>query len=205
VSINVQTVTEVQIAKFSLSRIGGESIEAFDPPEDSTESHQVNLWYHHCRRETLELYDWSFARKRLALADDSNVPPDGVWAYRYQYPADAIAIRSLENPAGRNAPPVPFSIELPTSPDVKTILTDIDEAIAIYTANIIQPSLYPSSFVNAFSLTLAHKLSNAIRGDEAMKEQVLKEYNSMISLAAVLNQKEGRDHPPREAAWIEAR
>lgn len=200
-----QNVTEIQIAKFSLARIGGENIEAFDPPEDSTESHQVALWYHHCRRETLELFDWAFARKRLILASDFNDPPDGVWIYRYQYPADAIVVRSLENPAGRAADPVPFSIELPTSPEVKTILTDVGDAVAIYTANITTPSLYPPSFVNAFSLTLANKLMHPVRGDEKLKIEVAKEYEQMIKLAAALNFKQGKDHAPREAPWIEAR
>lgn len=200
-----QNVTEVQIAKFSLSRIGGENIERFDPPEDSTESHAVKLWYHHCRRETLELFDWSFARKRLTLGLDSNDPPEGVWIFRYQYPADAIVVRSLQNPAGRAADPVPFDVELPTSPEVKTILTNVGDAIAIYTANITTPSLYPPSFVNAFALTLANKLIHAVNGDENMKKQVAKDYVEMISLAGSLNFKQGRDHLPREAPWISAR
>jgi len=198
-------VTEVQIAKFALSRIGGESIEAFDPPEDSTESHQVKLWYHHCRRETLELFDWSFARKRLTLALDSNDPPDGVWIYRYQYPADGLVIRKLENPAGRAAAPVPFDIELPITPEVKTILTNVGDAVAVYTANILIPALYSPSFVNAFSLTLANRLIHPINGDKKMKEAVAEQYTQMIILAGALNFKQGRDHLPREASWIEAR
>lgn len=200
-----QSVTEVQIAKFALSRIGGENIESFDPVEDSTESHQVALWYHHCRRETLELFDWTFARKRVALALDSNAAPDGVWVYRYQYPADAVVVRSIQNPAGRAADPVPFDIELPTSPEVETILTDAADAIAIYTANIILPALMPPSFVNAFSLTLASKLMHSIRGDDVLKKEVREEYTQMIILAGNLNFKQGRDHLPREASWIEGR
>lgn len=200
-----QNVTEVQIAKFALARIAGQNIEAFDPPEDSTESHQVNLWYHHCRRETLELFDWSFARKRLTLSLDSNDPPDGVWIFRYQYPADGIVVRFIENPAGRAAPPVPFAIELPTTPEVKTILTDVTDAVAVYTANVATPSLYPPSFVNAFSLTLANKLVPNVAGIEKLKQEVLQEYREMILLAGALNYKQGRDHAPRAASWIEAR
>jgi hypothetical protein len=200
-----QNVTEVQIAKFALSRIGGENIEAFEPPENSTESQQVNLWYHHVRRETLELYDWAFARKRLTVALDSNDAPDGIWIYRYQYPADAIVVREIENPAGKYADPVPFEIELPTSPEIKTILCDTADAVVIYTANITTPSLYPPSFVNAFSLSLAAKLVMAVRGDEKMKQEVQAEYRELIRVAAVLDAKQSRGHKPREASWIEGR
>ena len=198
-------VTEIQIAKFALSRIGGATIESFDPVEDSTESVEVALWYHHCRRETLEMADWGFARKRLTLAEDTNAPPDGVWAYRYQYPANAIIVREIENPAGRAAPPVPFSVELPITPEVKTILTDTADAVAIYTSNIILPDLYTPSFVNAFSLTLASKLMHSVRGDDALKKGVATEYAHMLNIASSLNYKQGRDHAPREASWIEGR
>ncbi len=202
---SVQTVTEVQIAKFAIARVAGENIENFDPPEDSVESHQVNLFYHHCRRETLELFDWSFARKRVTAALDSNDAPDGVWTFRYQYPADGIVVRYIENPAGFAADPVPFSIELPTSPEVKTILTDVADAVIVYTANIITPSLFPPSFINTFSLTLANKLVNTIRGDEKMKLAVIREYSAMVQLAAALNFKQGRDRTPKDASWIAGR
>lgn len=202
---NNQSVTEVQIAKMALAMIGGESIETFDPPEDSAESHQVNLWYHHCRREILELFDWSFARKRMSPALDSNDPPSGVWAYRYQYPADAIAVRYIQNPAGRAADPVPFQIELPTSPEVKTILTDVAEAVVVYTSNITIPSLYPPSFVNAFALILAARLMRTVRGDDKLKAEVAKEYEKMIMIAGSMNARQGREGPPRDAIWIEGR
>lgn len=204
-AISTQTVSEVQIAKFAISRIGGKNIESFDPVEDSVESHQTALWYHHCRRETLELFDWVFARKRLTLALDSNAAPSGVWVYRYQFPADGIVIRSIQNPAGRNADPVPFDIEVPTTPDVKTILTDVPDAVAIYTANITTPSLYSPSFVNAFSLSLAYKLSYAVRGDEDLKAGVRADYERMLVLAGNMNAGQGRGYPPRDALWIEQR
>lgn len=204
-SINVTSLTEVQIANFAIARIAGGRIEAFDPPEDSTESHQVNLWFHHCRRLTLELFDWPFARKRLAVAEDSNDPPDGVWAYRYQYPADAISVRYIENPAGRAADPVPMKIELPQSSEVKTILCDVADAVVVYTANITSPALMPSSFADAFSLVLADKLSSVISGDARLKEEVRKEVERMMARATALASNSEKQHKPRDASWIEDR
>lgn len=203
-TINVNSVTEVQVANFAIARIGGERIEAFDPPEDSTESHQVNLWFHHCRRLVLELYDWNFARKRLALAEDSNAPPDE-WAYRYQYPADGIALRGVENPSTGVAEPVQRQIEVPTSPDVKTILSNLQDMVVIYTANMTSTSIMPSSFIEVWHLCLAERLCPNVKGDEKLKDTVKNEWKEWVAWASALNANQNKYAPARDASWIEAR
>ena len=85
-------ITDTGIANMALSHVGAESdIESLT--EKTAEAIQCNLWYNFSRQQILEIYDWSFARRRLGLAphDDtisetSTDPWAGVWSFRYQYP-----------------------------------------------------------------------------------------------------------------------
>ena len=77
-------LSKVRIANFALSKLGRKSnIESLT--EDSAEAGEVNLWYDFCLDMALASYDWSFARKRVALATHSSTVPTE-WAYAYQYP-----------------------------------------------------------------------------------------------------------------------
>jgi len=105
------SISKVTIANFALGNIGArDSIESFD--EASTAARQAKLWYDFSRVQALEGFDWSFARKRQALALIEEVPTgDPVayeWAYRYQYPSDCVSARYIVNPAGKDADAVPL-------------------------------------------------------------------------------------------------
>ena len=92
-------ISSVKIANFALSKVGTDStIETLT--ENSAEAKACNLWFETARKQALSAYDWPFARKRLALAVHGDDPPDE-WAYRYQYPADCVKARFVENPVGK--------------------------------------------------------------------------------------------------------
>jgi len=104
-------ISVVKICNMALSNIGAKStIESIT--ENTPEAKRCNLWYDFSRLQTLEIFDWNFAQKRLTLALHSDVAPDGVWTFRYQYPSDGANIRFLQNPAGETADAIPFTIEL---------------------------------------------------------------------------------------------
>lgn len=198
------TVSKVGIGNMALSHVGGDSsIEAFG--EDSVEANQIVLWYDYSRTQTLEAFNWSFARKRQTLATHSEDPPSGVWAYRYQYPSDAITIREIANPAGKQADAVPFEIEIDATGSTKTILTNLDSAVAVYTFDLETTTLFSSHFVETLSRLLASRIAPTLTSKKEIAERNFAVWQKMIKDAPAQNANEQVGEPPRDADWIRLR
>lgn len=197
-------ISAVKIANLALSHIGADStIEAFT--EATAEANVCDLWYDFSRTAVLEGYDWNFARKRITLATHSDAAPDGVWGYRYQYPADCIIARSVCNPAGSDADAVPFSVEQSDNGETKTILTDMEDAILLYTWDQELTDTYSTHFVMALSYRLASHIAFSLTGKSSLQDSMLNKYVSFMLLADASNANERVGSPPREAESIRAR
>ena len=197
-------ISEVSIANMALAHAGVRStLETLT--ENTPEARQVNLWYDHCRVQALESSDWNFARKRLTLALHSEAAPTDVWTYRYQYPADCIYARRLANPSGKNQDQVPFEIELNSTCEEKTIVTNLESAVLIYTRNIVTPGLFSTLFVDAIAHLLASYVAYSLTGVRSTKDKEMEIYMGMIRLASGHNANEQAETPPRDAPWITGR
>lgn len=210
------TVSNVRISNLALSRLGTNStIESLS--ENSTEAIQSLLWYDFSRIQTLEAYDWSFARKRLTLALSSEDPPDGVWGYRYQYPSDCVMFRKIENPtritlldrrdftANDLTDAVPFEIEVTSDGLMKTILTDMETAIGVYTSDQETTELFSIHFIQALSTLMAYHMCVALTGKLQLKEQLFQEWQKLILDAPAHDANERVGRPERDASWIRQR
>lgn len=194
-------LSAVQIGNLALSNVGSKSsIESLD--ERSTEAKRIKQWYDVSRKQALEAFDWSFARKREILSLSGDDPPDQ-WAYRYDYPADAIAVRKLWNPLGETADAVPYALE--TSSGRKTILTNMEYAVAVYTCDVTDASLFSMHFAMTLSYLIAFYIAMSLTGKRTIKKDCLDVYNQMIMTAPAQNANENVDEPPREAEWIRGR
>ena len=199
------------IANMALSHIGATStIASLD--EKSAAARQANIWYDYSRLQVLEAYNWGFARKRLTLAlhadeisETSTDPLAGVWGYRYQYPEDAVKIRKIQN---SNAPPddaVPFAIETNLDGTQKTILCDLQDAVAVYTRDLTSSDLFSAGFVIALSHMLAHQIAFSITGKRSIRLDELQEYRLVLGEAAAADANESVEGPPRDADWVRGR
>ncbi len=197
-------VSPVRIGNMALSHIGVSGvIESLT--ENVPEANQINLWYGFSREQALEILDWTFARKRQILALHNDDAPAGIWTFRYQYPADAIKIRSLVNPAGKLANASPFEIEMSNDGSEKTILTNIEDAVAVYTFNTQSTSLFSPMFIEALSYLLAHHISFPLTGSPEIKKEMLQTYIALVRVAQTYNALEGQADPPRDAEHIRDR
>jgi hypothetical protein len=199
-------ISEVKIANMALAHIGGSAtIESIT--EQSEEARKVDLWYDFARRQTLAIADWNFARARQVLATDAEDPPTDIWAYRYQYPTDAVVIRKIENQytGFRDSDPVPFEIELNAARNAKTILTDLSDAEAVFTLNVTNTPLFTEFFVEMFSMALAAKIAYSITGKKSVREQMINGFNSMARIAPASNANESMRPPLRDADYIRGR
>ena len=195
-------LSSVQIGNFALAKVGADStIESLT--EDSTEAKNVNLWFAFAREETLAAFNWSFARKRLALATHGEDAPTG-WTYRYIYPSDCIKLRVLENPLGDTADPVPFEVETDSDGN-KCIVTDLEDAVAVYTFNATNPILYSKYFVETFATLLASHIALPLTGKFQIEEKLKGQFRWMLVFASAMDASEKQEKPERDSILIRSR
>lgn len=210
-------VSKVIIANMALANVGARnSIESLT--EESVEAKAVNLWYDFSRVLILEGYDWNFARKRLTLAEHTEAPPDNIWSYRYTYPADCVNMRKLQQPDFTTNPlfantyltlsepdAIPFDIEMNSTGNTKTILTDLEDAIAVYTFDQQDVNLFSLHFVQTLAYALGYNIAYQLTGKRSVQETMFNAYNIMLGNAAMKDANEHVDRKPREAEGIRAR
>lgn len=195
---------KVKICNMALSNIGDrDAIESLT--EGTPQANECLLWYDESRLEALEAHEWNFARQRLTLATSSDDAPSGVWTYRYQYPSNAVIVRKLQNPSGETADMVPYRIELNDAATAKTILTDLKDAVAVYTADIETTTLFTPYFVKMLAASLASNIAFALTGKLSIAKSMTELFTTLSLAAPAFNANEDKEAPPREAEWIRGR
>lgn len=197
-------VSKVDIFNMALGHIGISNLIELES-ETTPEAKQIRLWYPTTRRTILQAYPWSFARQRAYLAEHSEDPPEGVWAYRYVYPSECLKARFIENPAGPQADPVPFELEMSSNGEEKTLLTDLEDAKLVYTFDQAAISTYSESFVMALSALLASNICQGLTVKREFRSDALALYQGLLTVAASQDANEGQSSPPRDADAITAR
>jgi len=198
------SISIVRICNMALSNIGAKStIESLT--EGSAESNECNLWYDWSRLQALEAFDWSFARRRLTLATHGDDPPGDEWGFRYQYPADCVKFRRIWNPAGLKALPVPYEIAMSENLGTKTILTDMDDAIGIFTFDQEIVTMFSPLFVDMMAALMASRLAMPLTGKKSIQDDMIQRFTNLQGAAPASNANEESQKPPQDADWIEAR
>ena len=197
-------ISDVVIANMALDHIGeGKSIETLDQP-DNEEAEKIRRWFDPSRIQTLQGFDWSFARKRLILAS-SDEPATIEWAFRYQYPVDCVSLRRLTNPWGYVPDDIPYTIETHPVRETKTILTNLDEAEAVYTFDFQNTSIMPMLFVESFALRLAMNIAYPLTQRRQLVLDLKQNFMDSVMAASAYSANESQEQPHRDAPWIRAR
>lgn len=196
-------ISEARIASMALSNVGSSGIESITGTEAGAK--ECDLWYDFSRRQTLAAHDWNFARRRLTLATHDDDPPSGVWAYRYQYPSDCVKFRKIQNPAGEKADAIPFEIELSDDQSTKSILTNLDDAVGVYTMNLTEVTLFSEFFVQLFGFALATQIAYPLTGKLELRKEMDATFRTMALVAPAHDANEQMEAPPRDAEHIRGR
>ncbi len=197
-------ISKVRICNMALSNVGARStIE--DLAEGSAEANECNLWYDYSRLQVLEASDWSFARKRLTLTTHGDAAPDGVWSYRYQYPSDCVMFRKIQNPSGDQALPVPYEIETDLTQDNRSILTNLDEAVGVYTFDLETTALFSPFFVEMLAAALSSHIAFTLTGKGEIRQAMVESFASLQRAAPAYNANEQMKAAPADADWIGGR
>jgi hypothetical protein len=176
--------SEVDICNLALSHLGDvANIITIDPPDGSAQAEHCARFYPIARNALLEMHDWGFASKRVALAQLDN--PTTEWAYCYAQPADLLnTISVLANDAtddtsvaipspitwndmvmpalGSGAyTPQPFVLEVLTD-GTDVIFTNQAGAVLRYVAQVTDTTKFSPLFITTLSWSLASMLAGPI-------------------------------------------
>lgn len=199
--------TEVQICNLALSNLGISTLIA-DLDEDSNEARVCNIWYETTRDAVLRDFPWSFAKRRVTLAEDAGDPATD-WDYVYIYPSDCLMLRMLVL-AGIRHPRNDQRIEYEVAYDgtQRVIYTDLYQAEAIYTAQVTDPGIFDALFVIALSWALAASVAPSIVGQvagQSVAANMRRTYTDMLGQAAAASMREGFEGTEPESELITAR
>ncbi|WP_027179947.1 hypothetical protein [Maridesulfovibrio bastinii] len=184
------SVSEVTICNLALRKLGAKLIESLD--DISQEALTCNLMYGHVRDTVLREYPWNFAASRSRLARLSDKPVFG-FRFQYQKPPDCLHIRQL-NESGD-----PFVVE------GDRVLTNSDEAYAVYTSRVINPALFDPCFVMAFAARLAAEIADDITGSNSRVKEMWTLYLNTLQSARLADSSEGHEDIVSDEPWLEAR
>lgn len=200
-----------------------------DLDEDSTEAMNCKLVYEPTRRELLRGAPWGFARRQIDLSLLGSLvlgTSDYPWAYKYEYPSDCIKVRYViqKPPLGADGaelipgPSIGNPFLYPSRANrffvstsgvdaaaFRVILSNVKDAIGVYTANVTNCDLFDPLFEEALVKSVAAKLVYPLTGETKMKSDM-----EQLAYAAVLSSRvaDGNEALPtteHTPDWILAR
>lgn len=196
--------SEVDLCNLALFRIGV-TTTITSLTERSKEAIVCNGVYENVRDKVLEAAPWPFARKFADLQLTGSAPDR--WAYRYQYPTDCLAVRSV-------LPPVPSGLsqnlyrqwmqqyqvpyELVEGADGNlTICTDREEANIEYTVRVTNPVRFSAKLTSTLAWAIAAEIAIPLaKGiDYAKNAAAMYEKELFETLAKMLNEERADEDP----------
>lgn len=197
---------QVLLCNMALSKLGSRSKIA-SISENSAEADACRTWYKISLAQTLSAFNWGFARAKLLLTESTSDPDSVDWAYRYDYPANCLLARFIENPAGKDEDAIPYEVQYAPNA-TKSILTNQADAKLVYTIDVTDIAfieMYPVEFINAFTSALAANMGFTLTGDKQLVQMKQQEFLFLVRVAAAQDGNQEVADKPREAEGIRGR
>lgn len=164
-------MTSIDICNIALSFLRKPSIVSFEQETES--SRQCKQFYDITRKGLLRDYTWNFAISRCNLAQLDYDHPD--WMFIYTYPAKCLNVRRIVGEEGdfhirginENNEFDSFLVD----GGVRVLACNVENAKAIYTADIVDASLFSDDFVMAIAHLMATKMSIPLNADSNTMQQ----------------------------------
>lgn len=171
--------SKVDIWNLALSNIGHRATLA-DPDELTAEANHCRRFYPIALRAALERYAWSFATRRVALAEVANDLEH--WAFAYALPNLCIKARAVLLPESTDDKGHPFEIE--SASDGSLVLyTNVEDAVLRYTTLVEDTNKFTPTFVLYVACELGSMLVGPIPKDMKLKKTMFDLANYYLSLA----------------------
>lgn len=209
--------SSIDICNLALAHLGDEAqVAAIVPPDDTVQATHCARFYPIARAALLELHPWTFATKRVAVAEVDNTLSDD-WTYAYALPSTCIRplaalypgvpVRAFSNET--DAESYPYAVEADADGNL-VLYTNVETATLRYIDLVTDSTKYTPLFVTCFSRLLASYLAGPIlKGDAGRREALaqLKLFEVEFSKAASRNSNIGKRSGYQNGlpSWIAAR
>ena len=155
----------VDICNIALGLLGDEAtVTNLDPPEGSAQADHCARFFPVALGYMLEQRPWSFAIRRVTLAQlAEDVDPAG-WLFAYSHPSDCARVLSVTAPDDKYYQcPKDFIVEAnPRREGARIILTDQEQAVCRYVHNCDGIEMFPEQFSQALATYLAFLLAGPL-------------------------------------------
>lgn len=176
--------SKVDIFNLALANIGHKA-QIADPDEATAEANHCRRFYPIALGVTLERFAWSFATRRVALAEVTN--PVDHWSYAYGLPNLCIAPRAVLLPESTDdSQEHDFAVE--SDEDGNAILyTNVEDAVLKYTALVEDTNKFTYHFIMALSYDLGAMLVGPIPKDTKLADALTRKAEYYTGLAQANN------------------
>ena len=171
------------ICNLALQRIGKPAIQDVNDLQNSSARYCKNFW-DHCRDEVLQGADWGFANQLVALAEVGTAPPG--WQFSYQQPTNCLKAREIVR-ANPQSKPIPFQRIASDDGNSVRIVTNQQAAWLSFTARILNPVVYPTTFQEALAWRLAAELAWPLAKDKKRANECQQFYQTALSAASTVD------------------
>ena len=189
--------TNITICNQALNLLGADTISSFSDTSNDAAAVCNNI-YETVKRQTLSMYQWSFAFTKLQLSQSSTTPI-GEWDYRYDLPSTAVAGQAFQvyNTKASLAQPI-TNFEMFYTTSGPAIFTNEKTIFIDYITSEVTEGLMPSYFVQLLVYMMAWHLA------EPVTDQITKaDYWKVTTLGTP--SENGRGGYFRQAANADAR
>lgn len=212
--------TSVDICNKALVLLGiQETISSLT--QDSAEAKAFNQVYTDLRDWCLGAVNWNFARKSAILTPNkvytgspwTAAQPSPPWLAEYLMPTDALRIQYITNLTQDSAvtkflgEPRRFQVAMDTIASVQTkviLCNETTSIIAIYTAQITDPTMWPWLFERFIVSSIAWTVSPVLTGDKDLTKELNAMMNNYFDIAFQSNLAEGLYFNDTGPEWIQA-
>ena len=222
----------VEICNLALAHLGDDAtIASIDPPEGSAQAEHCQRFYPIARDTLLQMHNWSFASRRVSLAQVTM--PYTMWKYAYACPGDMMTAVAVLPPEAENDysvrayptdrygwgwtnPPITaagvyvpqeYQIETDTLGN-KVIYTNQENALLRYQALVTDPTKFDPLFAIALSHHLAGMLAGpVIKGTEGATEGKRQTQLALgyVQMARASDGNQRNVKPEHITSWISGR
>lgn len=183
-------MTLVDLYNRALDIIGTQSVQTI--ADTTNEARLCNRNYDNCRRAILRIHPWNFAITRVTLGASTGTP---AFDFQYQYPLPTDLLRLTKT-----------SMEIDDWRVEKgLLLTDSTVVQIAYVQDVIDVSLWDPLCFDAVAHYLAWVLSYKITQSQTLKDQVFKDFNSILSKARFIDSTEDPKQDLDIDVWMRSR
>lgn len=176
---------KIDICNMALSRLGVETIESLN--EASEPARVCRQFYDHTRRNILRRFNWTFAIRRVHLAELSTKPEN--YLHSYRYPSDCLFLKSINTSDYDNIPAYTGWM-LASDESGRLIYTNVEKASAEYVADIEDCSLFDEQFADILAWKLAADMAFKLTGNMQVAQMADQQYNALYLEAAANSEDE---------------